>query len=283
MKQRIQVFIFTACALMLTIALVSGTRAHAAAEKPEQFDRAVFDTGTQNSGAILQDRDGFLWIGTIGAGLFRYDGYELKAYKPGGPNALSSPYVYALYEDRDGMLWIATGGGGLDRYNKETDSFTHYKHDSQNPQSISSDSVEMLHLQAIREDREGKLWIGTQNGLNVLDKATGTFKHYVHDPNDPNSLSHDNTSALLFDPQGIVWIGTKGGGLNRLDPQTRTFTRYAPDPTNPQRLGGEWVTSLAQDDEGMLWVATVDNGLYKLDRATEPLPRIAMIRRTPIV
>jgi ligand-binding sensor domain-containing protein len=142
-----------------------------------QFDRAIFDTGTQNSGAILQDKDGFLWIGTNGAGLFRYDGYDLSVYKPGGPNALSSPYVYALYEDRDGMLWIGTGGSGLNRYDKDTDTFTHYQHDPQNPQSISSDSIELFHMQVIQEDVEGKLWVGTQNGLNVLDKSTGIFQH----------------------------------------------------------------------------------------------------------
>ncbi len=243
-------------------------RASAPEIEPVHFDRAIFDTNTQNSGAILQDKDGFLWIGTISAGLFRYDGYELQAYKPGGPNSLSSPYVQALYEDRDGMIWIGTGGGGLDRYDKETDTFKHYKHDPQNPQSISSDTVASFHLQTIREDRAGKLWIGTQNGLNVLDKATGTFKHYFHDSNDPNSLSHDNISALLFDQQGLLWIGTKGGGLNRLDPQTGMVTRYGPDPANPQGLGGEWVTALVQDEAGTLWVATMDNGLYKLDRAT---------------
>lgn len=124
-----------------------------------QFDRAIFDTGTQNTGAILQDRDGFLWIGTNGAGLFRYDGYELKAYKPGGPNALSSPYVYALYEDRDGTLWIGTGGNGLARYDKETDTFTYYQHDPQNPQSISSDSIEFSHIQIIQEDPDERLWV----------------------------------------------------------------------------------------------------------------------------
>ncbi len=262
------VIVWTVWVLMLPVSSVSGAGKPGLAQEWVQFDRAIFDTGTQNSGAILQDKDGFLWVGTNGAGLFRYDGYDLKVYKPGGANSLSSPYVYALYEDWDGVIWIGTGGGGLNRYDKETDTFTQYKNDPQNPGSISSDLVEFSCGQIVQEDQEGKLWVGTQGGLNVLDKSTGAFKHYFHDPDDPNSLSHDNICALLFDEQGILWIGTKGGGLNRLDPQTGIFTRYTIDPADPQKLGGEWVTSLAQDDEGMLWVATLDNGLYKLDRAT---------------
>jgi ligand-binding sensor domain-containing protein len=102
-----------------------------------RFDRAVFDTGTQNGGAFIQDRDGFLWIGTNGRGLLRYDGYELKAYKPGESNSISDPFVYALYEDRDGFIWIATSNG-LNRYDKSGDTFTVYRHDLDNPNSLSN-------------------------------------------------------------------------------------------------------------------------------------------------
>lgn len=281
MKRHVHAYISAICALVLAVSLLLSRGTQAEAQEQRQFDRAVLDTGTQNSGAILQDRDGFLWIGTYGAGLFRYDGYELQAYKPGGPNSLSSPYVHVLYEDRDGIIWIGTGGGGLDRYDKETNSFTHYRHDPQNPQSISDNTIAPFRLQAIREDTEGKLWIGTQNGLNVLDKSTGTFKHYFHDPNNLNSLSHNYIGALLFDSQGILWIGTEGGGLNRFDPKNETFTRYVPNPATSRGLGGVRITSLVQGGEGTLWIATLDNGLFKFDQATETFAHYLHDPRNP--
>ncbi|MBN1536649.1 MAG: PAS domain S-box protein [Anaerolineales bacterium] len=233
-----------------------------------RFDRAVLNTDTQNSGAILQDNDGFLWIGTNGSGLFRFDGYDLKVYKPGGINAISDTTVHVLYEDRDNFIWIGTNGGGLNRYDKETDSFTQYKHDPQNPESICGDAVVPFRTQVIQEDPQGNLWVGTQNGLSVLDKATETFKSYRHDPRRKDSLSHDKIGALLFDSQGVLWVGTEGGGLNRFDQQTETFTHYLYDTQDPKNFGESSVSSLLEDKQGFIWIATW-NGLYKFDRTTE--------------
>ena len=142
-KRCVHAIILAVWVLMLSVSPAFGEGKQAQAQELVQFDRAIFDTGTQNSGAILQDKDGFLWIGTNGAGLYRYDGYELKAYKPGGPNSLSSPYVYALYEDRDGIIWIGTGGGGLDRYDKETTM----------PLSITSTTRKILRASAATQWR----------------------------------------------------------------------------------------------------------------------------------
>jgi ligand-binding sensor domain-containing protein len=63
--------------------------------------------------------------------------------------------------------------------------------------------------------------------LNRYDATTEQFTHYRHDPDDPNTLSSDNVAALYQDRQGILWIGTDGGGLNSFDPTTETFTRIA--------------------------------------------------------
>lgn len=245
-------------------------------EKPESvqtqeilpFDRAIFNTGTQNSGAILQDKDGFLWIGTNGAGLFRFDGYDLKVYKPGGANTISDTTIHVLYEDQDGNIWIGTQGGGLNRYDKETDSFTQFKHDPQNPQSISGDSFIPFRTQTIREDTQGNLWIGTQNGLSVFDKTSGIFKSYRHDPNRSDTISQNKIGALLFDSQGVLWVGTEGGGLNRFDSQTETFTRYLDFFQVTTNMGENSICSLLEDRQGFIWVATW-NGLYRLDRTTE--------------
>ncbi len=76
---------------------------------------------------ILQDRKGFLWIGTSD-GLNRYDGRNVKVFKhsPDNANSLGGNTIRSLYEDRSGTLWVGTGGGGLNIYNSEQESFTRY-------------------------------------------------------------------------------------------------------------------------------------------------------------
>ena len=66
-----------------------------------------------------------------------------------------------------------------------------YKHDPNNPNSLSGDGP----VQAIYEDQAGRLWIGTRDGLNRFDPTTETFTRYVHDPDDPGSLSDNEVRA----------------------------------------------------------------------------------------
>ena len=91
--------------------------------------------------SILQDHQGFMWFGTIG-GLYRYDGYEFKAYQHDvqDKHSLVNNYIRALYEDHAGTLWAGTSGG-LDRYDRETDTFVHYQHDPKNDSSLPADLV----------------------------------------------------------------------------------------------------------------------------------------------
>ncbi|OQY44394.1 MAG: hypothetical protein B6242_12750, partial [Anaerolineaceae bacterium 4572_78] len=94
--------------------------------------------------------------------------------------------------DHDGTLWIGTLNGGLNKFDKDTEKFTRYQHDPDNPHSLSHD-----YIRAIHEDTDGFLWIGTYGGgLNKFDKKTEKFTRYQHDADDSDSLSHDNITSL---------------------------------------------------------------------------------------
>jgi signal transduction histidine kinase/ligand-binding sensor domain-containing protein/DNA-binding NarL/FixJ family response regulator len=236
-------------------------------ETTPSVQRAVFDTGTQNGGPILQDRDGFIWIGTAGAGLMRFDGYELKTYKPGGINPFPDANVYDIYEDRDGLIWIMTGGSGLVCYDKSTDTFKPYTHDPHDPHSISSNvSTILFGTGTIAEDADGLLWVGTREGLNAFDKRTGTFTRYLHEEAKPNSLNHNSVYAVLVDRQDRVWVGTDGGGLDRLDKASGTFTHFVNRPADERGLASNVIYTLIQDLDGALWLGTKE-GLYRFNAA----------------
>ena len=77
------------------------------------------------------------------------------------------------------MLWLCTNGEGLIEVNPKDDSFTTYKHDIKDPQSLTSITDD--NIEAISQDHDGFYWIGTKyNGLNTFNKKTNRFTHYYH-------------------------------------------------------------------------------------------------------
>jgi signal transduction histidine kinase/ligand-binding sensor domain-containing protein len=165
--------------------------------------------------------------------------------------------VTSVFQDSTGFLWIAARDG-LFRYDGY--SVVTYEHDASDPGSISDHSVRIIY-----EDREGRLWVGTNTGgLNLFDRASGRFEHYRHDSADPHSLSHDSVYAILQDREGVLWIGTQMG-LNRFDPETGRFERLRADPGRPGSLTHDYVISIYEDREGRLWVGTLGGGLNRWD------------------
>jgi len=252
--------------IFLTV-LLWGATATSQAQQPTQemkFER-VLDTGFELSATMIQDRDGFLWIGS-GAGLLKYDGYEVTFFTA-GRNSINNNAIFMIYEDSEGLLWLGTRGGGLNKYDKQTNSFTYYRHDPANENSLSNDAFTM-GSQTIVEDKAGFLWIGTVGGLDKFDKRTETFTHYRHDPNQPNSLSHNSIWALLEDSAGVLWVGNDGG-LDKFDPRTETFIHYRHDPLNRQSLSNNQVRAILEDRDGEMWIGVDAAELNRFDRRAE--------------
>lgn len=216
-----------------------------------------------------------MWFGTRD-GLNRFDGYDIKVYEhdPDNPNSLSGNHIWEIYEEpasdrgKKRYLWIATLGG-LNRFDRESEIFTHYRHDLDDPGGLSHNNVLTVY-----KDSMGVIWIGTGGGLNRLDPETETFTHYIYDSQNQNSISHNIVSSILEDPnssqQGkrIFWIGTVGG-LNKFEPESEVFTRYrfeSDDPVSSRR--SNVIRTIYQDEWGKLWIGTY-GGLLKFDPETE--------------
>jgi PAS domain S-box-containing protein len=222
--------------------------------------------------ALMEDRAGNIWIGTWGGGLNRFDPrtqqFTRFSHDPNNPMSVSSDNVTSLLEDATGAIWVGTLGG-LDRLDPQTNGFMHYRNDPNDPASLSSDAVSTLF-----EDSHGALWIGTGGlsvagaGLNMLDRGTGKFTRYTHDPANAQSIGGDNISAIAQGPDGALWIGTggfsvEGAGLDRFDPQAGTFTHFKHDEARPDSLSADNVMDLVIDDEA-LWISTYGSGLNRM-------------------
>ena len=118
---------------------------------------------------------------------------------------------------------------------------------------------------SVLQDQQGFMWFATADGLSRYDGTS--FVTFQHDTNDPNSLSNNNTFALMESRDGLIWVGTDPGGLNVYDPGTGKFGLYHHDPENPNSLADDSIWSLLEDKDGSIWIGT-RNGLSHLDRET---------------
>lgn len=220
------------------------------------FRRVVIpdDVPAHLTTALAQDASGFLWIGTQG-GLVRYDGYGFVVYRsnPADASTISGSYVRSLLVAHDGRIWIGTFSGGVSVLDPATDRFTRYRHDARDPASLLDDRVE-----ALVEDRRGRIWIATNGGVDRLDFRTGRFTHFVHDDADATSLADNRVRGLLVDRHGVVWVGS-GGGLQRWS-EARGFERIA-----AETLGARNVNKLFEDSAGRIWIGSAERGAAVLD------------------
>lgn len=124
----------------------------------------------------------------------------------------------------------------------------------------TSDGLPENTGEALLQDRDGYIWIGTQNGLARYDGYQ--FKVYKHKPDVANSISNNHIQALLQDSRGHLWINTRNG-LNCLDPAMDTFWTYQPDPG--QMTENNWFGyDIIEDGEGHIWTSTL-NGFVRID------------------
>ena len=209
--------------------------------------------------AIIEDRSGFLWLGSDGHGLTHFDpkSGHFKAFRhnPTDRFSLSSDLVTQLLIDHTGTLW-ATTFDGLDRFDPSTSRFTTYKPDEQ---STAEQDLE------VTADHHGALWIGTHSsGLQRFDPTTGHFAAiYKHNENDPTSLSNNRVNSVHFDRSGTMWVGTQNG-LGEFDPKTSKFKTYY----EQDGLSGNVVSCILEDERGNLWMST-NNGLSVFDPAKQ--------------
>ena len=209
----------------------------------------------------LQDSQGFVWLGTED-GLVRYDGNELAryAYSRNAHNGLPGNFIYQIVEDSNHDLWVAVKDAGLARWNRATDTFTVFRHES-NDTSLSSDAARAL---AVAPD--GRIWLGTSDtGVNIVDPKSGRIERLRHRDDDASSLTDDRIFTLATDRSGNLWVGTENG-LNRWDPARRGFIHYRHESTDSHSLSGSQISRIEEDRTGKLWVGTFDGGLDEMDR-----------------
>jgi ligand-binding sensor domain-containing protein/signal transduction histidine kinase len=213
-----------------------GQTAFGQVQAPVQFGHTSWQTEQglpQNTvQAILQTRDGYLWLGTK-EGLARFDGLRFVVFDKQNTPQLPHNQIRGLFEDRAGRLWISTPGALVRLEHGRFTAFT------------TKDGLSSNNIWSVIEDHAGALWMATPNGLNRYRE--GQFTAFTT----RDGLSHNSIETLLEDRTGALWVGTVEG-LNRF--KDGVFTRYG----KPEGLAGPAIKALLEDQQGRVWIGTPD-------------------------
>jgi diguanylate cyclase (GGDEF)-like protein len=191
---------------------------------------------------MLQSRDGTLWVGTTG-GLARFDGLRFETFESSAaPKPIAGP-IFGFFEDAQGAMWIGHSRGAI--------RFQHGRFES----VFDSEITDGRRVWAFAQARDGVIWAATENGLVRWDNGqTKVFK--VAD-----GLPTIRLRTLDFDQDGILWIGTSGGGLvSYANGQFKVFNPASGFPHLEVR-------HVLADGAGGMWAATAGAGLVLMQGA----------------
>ena len=149
---------------------------------------------------------------------------------------------------------------GLDKY--DSYEVKKYRHDDNMPGTVSSNNILCIY-----EDRDKKVWIGTNNGLNLYDPERDNFKIFKNTPGDKSSLNSNYICSIAEDKIGTIWILTDGTCLNKWVPETQSFVRYQFEDIQ-NTLWARPSKMMSFDSKGKLWIVSLNNGINCFDPET---------------
>lgn len=254
-----------------------------------------------NVKVLFQDSRGYIWVGTED-GLNRYDGYEFSVFKSHDEYfPICGNYILDICEDKKGNIWVGTTKG-LSKYDPRQERFTNFRHERNNPKSLSNS-----HVTSIAIDGEDNLWVATVNGLNKINSSNSNISRHYFNSKIKDGLKDNYLTAVFVTSDNTLIIGSRSEGISAYNPIRKVFMKIPDDLNtnlksvirtinedkannlwfgtenglvisngsfeikhlfrnniNTNSLPNNWVLSISFDNVGNAWLAT-DNGLSKLD------------------
>ncbi len=224
---------------------------------------------------MLQDSRGFIWMGTRGGGINKFDGQKFVSFTEA--DGLSSNYTICGVEDGQNNLWIGTDNG-LNKYDGRNFEYYAVREEDQLPVTAiaSLDDVnywigttdgiyrfdgvqfeKVLFDSPFRQgliacffqDSKGQWWIGGDAGLGKVEGDS--IRHF----NTRNSLSENLVRSIAEDDSGRIWVGTYGGGINILDGDE--ITVYSLETGLPDDI----ILTMMRDRDGKMWIGSQNGGV----------------------
>ncbi|WP_373523748.1 two-component regulator propeller domain-containing protein, partial [Aquiflexum sp.] len=218
--------------------------------------------------AILQDRTGFIWLGTDD-GLARFDGYQFEVYRhePENPNSLNNNVIRALLADPFDNIWIGTEGGGINILNPRLGRFFPLDlKDGKGQKPIFG------KISALCMDSDHNFWVGTNgggvykiSGFQEIKEPLGSPSYHealsaVQITKENSFLEDDKIWSIYEDQNKNIWIGTLEGGAYLLEKGKGNPQAV---PIHHQGKKIQSIKSFFEDSKGDFWIGTEKSGLFR--------------------
>ncbi|ELR68714.1 hypothetical protein C900_05897 [Fulvivirga imtechensis AK7] len=251
---------------------------------------------------IYQDSKGFMWFGTLD-GLNKFDGYSFTAYRHSAADSSSivGNYIVSIDEDGNGNMWILTRRG-VSMWDRDQQKFRSYNVNSIKASEYTALQVDqnntvwigtrgdgiflikddqVVHIPYMTKISEGthknitalysdplnNMWIGTeQHGLIIYNITTDSFKEYIHNPADENSISNNNIWSIYGDSKGHVWLVPIQGPLSRYDYSKDIFKEFSIYTEASDNIS---ITQICEGYKGDFWIGTFEDGLLNYNFLTQ--------------
>ena len=204
--------------------------------------------------AILQDRKGFMWLGTKD-GLNRYDGLSFRKFKhdAANPRSIGNSFITSLYEDFNGNIWVGTDAG-VYIYYPEKEAFEEF-----DCQSLEKTRIERS-VSMIAGDKQGRGWIAVEaQGMFCYDTRQKLLRNY------PLSEISSNIKCFTFDSGGTLWLGFYGDGLYYSKDNLATVHPYGSPEDGKREFEGGVITKIVQGNYNCLYIGSVKEGVSELN------------------
>jgi ligand-binding sensor domain-containing protein len=208
----------------------------------------------------LQDKTGDLWFGTTGSGVYRYDGKLFYNYTT--KDGLNSNAVWSILEDKSGNIWFGTSDGICRFDGKKIIPFpiNDYIRPIPDKNDFYSDWAPKTTVWSMLQDKTGKIWFGTGDGVYCYDGISLTRFLNNDGVINKNSLQLKMVDCMLEDKSGNIWFASGmppgGEGICRYD--GKTVENFKPNNEG-------WIRTITEVKNGTLLFATRHNGVLTYD------------------
>lgn len=239
----------------------------------KHYNQAAGNYTARGSLSGYIDKNNVVWFGTWSEGAYwldtAADKFQALPYnlllaesEEKTSNRLNDSVVWGFCETRDNYFWVATHRAGLSRYDTRTGLFTKYR---KGPGGLSDDIAWNCF-----EDSKGRFWIGTANGLNLMDRQTEQFKHYLPIEGNANGLQSASVLDIYEDAKKRLWFATNGG-LHLYREASDDFEVF----TTQNGFVNDSIRALTGDAQGNLWLGT-NEGIIQFNPETRVVKNYSM-------
>ncbi len=243
-----------ACLLLLALVLTIGGREAGATDLRSVITDVTITAWNEKDGlpaaligALAQDREGYLWVGTR-LGLLRFDGAHFTKWQPSGNGPLPGDWVRSLFASRDGAIWVGFDGGVVARI------------DGANLASFTlGTSAARGSVLTLAQDSAGVIWAGGENGLHAYDGSRWV------DWGPERGVPESTVYSAFGDRTGVVYVAA-GRGIYARQPGRDTFEQLA--------SFGDTFGSFAESPDGRVWFTDPTAGFRPLSESRpDEVPR----------